>query len=148
LKKISQLLQGHDVEWLVVGTASLALQGVDIQPHDIDIISTKEDTFKIGEILKEFEIQPVKFGRTHLFESYMGVYEIDGLKVEVMGDFKEKRDNEWFSLEERMLSPVIVEIDGIPIPVSSLENQIVSYEKLKRPKDSKRIDKIREALGQ
>ena len=148
LKKISHMLQGHDVEWLVVGTASLATQGVDLQPGDIDIITTKDDVFKISKILKKYEIKPVEFGRTPLFESYMGVYEIDGVKVEVMGDFREKRGNEWVSLNERLLSPVIIEIDGIPIPVSSLKDQIESYEKLGRPKDSERIGKIREVLEQ
>lgn len=148
LKKISQMLQGHAVEWLVVGTASLALQGVNLQPGDIDIITTKDDVFKIAKILKQYETKQVEFGRTPLFESYMGVYEIGGVKVEVMGDFREKRGNEWVSLNERLLSPVIVEIDGTPIPVSSLEDQIVSYEKLGRPKDSERIEKIREVLEQ
>jgi predicted nucleotidyltransferase len=148
LKKISQMLQGHDVEWLVVGTASLAVQGVNLQPGDIDIITTKDDVFKIAEILKQYETKQVEFGRTPLFESYMGVYEIDGIKVEIMGDLREKRGNEWVSLTERLMSPIIIEIDGTPIPVSSLKDQIVSYEKLGRPKDSERVAKIRKILGQ
>jgi predicted nucleotidyltransferase len=148
LKKISGMIQGHGIKWVVVGTVSLALQGVDIQPKDIDIISTKEDTFRISEILKEFEIKPVEFGRTLLFESYMGVYAIEGVKVEVMGDFREKIDNKWVSLNERLISPVIVDIDNVPIPVSTLEDQLLSYEKLGRPKDSERARKIREFLGQ
>jgi hypothetical protein len=148
LKRISHILQGHDVEWLVVGTASLAMQGVDVQPRDIDIICTKEDVFKIAKILKEFETKPVEFDRTRLFESHMGVYTIDGIKVEIMGDLREKRRDKWVSLNERLMSPVIIEIDSVPIPVSSLKDQILSYEKLGRPKDSERVRKIRKFLEQ
>ena len=148
LKKISSLLQGHGINWVVIGSTSLALQGVDIKPKDVDIISTKDDTFRISEILKEYETKPPEFGKTHLFESYMGVYTIDRIKVEVMGDLRMKAGDEWVSLSERLVSPIIIEIDDMPIPVSSLKDQIVSYEKLGRPKDSERVRKIRDFLGQ
>jgi hypothetical protein len=76
----------------------------------------------------------------------MGVYEVDEIKVEVMGDLRVKIDNKWVSLNERLISPVIIEIDNVCIPVSTLKDQLLSYEKLGRPKDSERVRKIRDFL--
>ncbi|MGM0686862.1 MAG: nucleotidyltransferase domain-containing protein [Promethearchaeati archaeon] len=72
LKEVALLLYGHKVKWLVVGSTSLALQGVDVEPEDIDIICSKEDAFEIGRILKKYETQSVVFGRTHCLNHTWG----------------------------------------------------------------------------
>ncbi len=146
LKEGAQLLYGHKVKWLVVGSTSLALQGVDVEPEDIDIICSKEDAFEIGRILKKYETRPVGSSRTHLFESYMGEYAIHGVKVQIMGDFKEKRDEKWFSLNNRLESPHMIDIGQGRISVSTLVDQLESYERLGRHGDLERAQKINEKL--
>lgn len=146
LRIIVNHLKSVDISWTIVGSVSLALQGVDINPNDVDILTDKHGAFQIGALLKEFEVKPVSL-RTDLFESFYGLYEIQGTKVEVIGDLKVELDGVWISLSDRLKSPNLILIDSMTIPVSSLSDQLLFYEKLGREKDKKRIHQIREALN-
>lgn len=145
LRIIDQKLKDQKIKWVLVGSTSLALQGVKIKPKDIDILADKEGAFKLNELLKEYEIKPIKFSSSELFESYLGELKINEIKVEVMGNLKERIDNKWCSLSKRLI-PKIIKIGELKIPVSSLEEQLAAYEKFGRKKDSIKIQKIKETL--
>lgn len=51
LKIINQKLKNRRIKWVLVGSVSLALQGVKISPKDIDILTNKKDVFKINKLL-------------------------------------------------------------------------------------------------
>ena len=104
-----------------------------------------------NELFKEYEVKPVKFGRLkiggrELFESYLGKFKIKGVKVEIMGNLKEKLGRKWIYLHKRLKSPKIVKIEGMKIPVSPLEEQLKSYSRLGRKKDAFRVKQIKKAL--
>ena len=147
LRIINKHLESTDISWTIMGSVSLALQGVDVSPNDIDILTDKHGAFKIGALLNEYEARPVTFGRTNLFESFYGVYNIAGTKVEVMGDLRVILDGTWVSLSDRLKSPRIVQVYSMSIPVSSLHDQQQFYERLGREKDRECILKIREILN-
>jgi len=147
LKLLDEKLRNQKIRWCLVGSASLVLQGVKIKPKDIDILTDKKGAFKINKLLKDYEINPVKFGNSELFESYLGEFEINGIKIEAMGNLKEKIDNVWVSASKRLASQKIIKLNEMEIPVSSLREQIQSYEKLGRKKDCMKIRKIKEALN-
>jgi len=152
LKVISQKFKNRKIKWVLVGSVSLALQRVKISPKDIDILADKDSAFKMNKILKEYEVKPVKFGRLKIkgrefFKSYFGEFKINGVKVEIMGNLKEKSGKKWLSLSKRLSSPKIIEIQqGVKLPVSPLEDQLKSYSRLGRKKDLIRVQKIKEAL--
>jgi len=146
LRIVTGKLKGKNVSWVLIGSTSLALQGVDIKPKDVDILTSKGGAFEIGELLKEYEVEPVRLKKSELFESFFGEFNVNGIEVEVMGDMKEKVCDKWVSLSSRLVCPKIVEIEGMRIPVSSLLEQQKSYEQLGRRKDPVRVRKINEAL--
>jgi hypothetical protein len=146
LRIIKEKLKDTEIRWVLVGSLSLALQGITLEPNDIDILTDKEGAFEINKLFKEYEVKPVRFKRSEHLESYLGEFRINGVKVEVMGDLKEKDRNSWKSLSDRLVSPKIVEIEGMQIPVSKLEEQLKSYEKIRTPKARIRVKKIREVL--
>jgi len=146
LKIIYRELKNKKIKWVLVGSTSLALQGVKIKPKDIDILTNKEGAFEIGKLLEEYEVKPVEFKRAKIFESYFGQFEIENVKVEVMGNLKEKKNNKWISLAKRLTSSKIIKIEKMQIPVSSLSEQFKSYERLGRKKDFIRVKKIKEIL--
>lgn len=147
LQILIRLLRGKDIRWVVMGSLSLALQGVDINPNDVDILTDENGAFKIGALLMKYEVKPVSFGRTDLFESFYGVYDIEGIKVDVMGDLRVRLGGIWVSLSERLKTPIIKQVDTMNIPLSSLHDQQQFYEKLGRDKDKECILKIREVLN-
>jgi hypothetical protein len=146
LRIIVKQLQGEDIRWTVMGSVSLALQEVDVIPNDIDILTDEQGASKIGTLLKEYEVKPISFSRTDLFESFYGLYYIEGIKVEVMGDLRVRLDGIWMSLSNRLKTPLLIQFDSMSIPVSYLGDQLLFYEKLNREKDKERILKIREVL--
>jgi len=147
LKLIESKLRGSGVRWVLAGSVSLALQGVNVSPNDIDILTDKEGAFEINRIFKDYEVKPVRFRRSRFFQSYFGEFEIEGVKVEVMGDLKELVKGEWRSLSQRLSTSRIIEVEGIKLPVSPLEDQLKSYQALRRKKNSSKIQRIREALA-
>jgi len=147
LKLIESKLRGSGVRWVLAGSVSLVLQGVDVKPNDIDILTDEKGAFEINRILKDYEVKPVRFCRSKIFQSYLGEFEIEGVKVEVMGGLKEFVKGEWRSLSQRLSTSRIIEIEGIRLPVSQLEDQLRSYQVLGRRKDSSKVRKIEEALA-
>ncbi len=147
LRILVECLKSEDICWTVTASCSVALQGVDVNPNDIDILSDKHGAIRIGVLLKKHEVKPVSFSRTDTFESYFGTYDIEGTKVEVMGDLRVKLDDTWIPMSYRLKSIIHVQIDSLNIPVISLYDELLFYEKLGREKDKVNILKIREKLN-
>ena len=105
LKQIARDLSTHKIKWVLVGSLSLALQGVRIDPKDIDILTDKEGALKLNKIWEKYKIKNVEFGETDRFRSYFGKFKIKDVKIEVMGDLEEKLRGKWFSLAKRLESP-------------------------------------------
>lgn len=144
LKIITQKLKNQKIKWVLIGSTSLALQGVKVKQKDIDILTNKKDVFKINKLLKHYEIHPVKFGSFEIFESYFGEFKIENIKVEVIADLKVKLGNKWTS--KRLPSQKTLEIDGMKITVLPLSEELKAYERLGRKKDFTKIKKIKLAL--
>jgi len=146
LKFLCEELRDTNVKWVLAGSLSLALQGVAVEPKDIDVLTDRRGAFETNRVLKKYEVKKVEYSQTDKISSYLGVFEIDDIKVEVMGDYKEREDEKWISLSRRLRTPKIVEIDGFKIPVSPLEDQLMSYKRSKRPKDAEKVERIRKHL--
>ena len=142
LKLLCKSLETCDVRWVLAGSLSLALQGVNVEPHDIDLLTDRQGAFRINAMLKKYEKKKVDYSETEKVSSFLGVFEIQGVKVEVMGDYRERQGTKWISLSRRLARTKIIEVDGTRIPVSPLEDQLVSYRRSTRPKDIKKIRKI------
>lgn len=146
LQVLVNRLKGTPIKWVLAGSASLALQGVKVEPGDIDILTDRDGAYGIADLLKTHETKPMKFRSGKWSRSYFGEFEIRGVKIEVMGDLEERIGSIWVSLSDRLVSPKLVQIDSIDIPVSSLEAQLKSYRLSKRKQDKIRSQKIQESL--
>lgn len=135
-----------DEQWVVAGSMSLALQGVNVSPSDIDVVTTKDGAFKINDLLKQWEAKSVEFGCTEQYKSYYGKFKIQDISIDVMGALKEKRNGKWISLSSRLSSPKIVTIAGRDLPVTPLKHQLESYKMSEREKDKVIIQKIEQTL--
>ena len=147
LKNICEKLSNTDIKWVVIGSLSLALQGVDVEPHDIDILTDKEGIYAINTLLKEYEVEGVTYEQSEFFCSYRSRYRIGNINIEVIAELEEKHNGKWVSLSDRLEDQIYVNIDNLRVLISSLEKQLSSYEKSKRPQDVFKTQKIREFLG-
>ena len=140
-KTISALLTLHDalkgrgVPWAVMGSLSHALQGLKIQPNDIDITTDRRGAHTIEQLLQLHVTRPVTYSQADGVRSHLGELTIDGVTVQIIGDMETSTDNRtWTPL------PHIIMVAGAPIPVRTLEQEAQTYTRLGR---TERADKLR-----
>ena len=133
LRKINIRLNNTSVNWAVTGSLGFALQGVAIEPNDIDIQTDKRGAYEIERYFSEFVTKRVTFSSTERIRSHLGELMINGIKVEIMGDIqKRNKYGSWenpVSLEHHKR---VVEVEGMKVPVLSLEYEYQAYMKLGR----------------
>jgi hypothetical protein len=77
------------------GTTSLVLQGIKMNVSDIDIICDKETALDCNRILGKYLIEAVEYKVSKEFKSYFGKYKVDGIFVEIMGEWQIKDNKGW-----------------------------------------------------
>lgn len=133
LEKIVGRLEDSPINWVVTGSLGMALQGIPVEVHDIDIQTDKGGVYEIEKCLAEYVVKPVRFSESGRIRSHLGMLEIDGVKVEIMGDIQKRLgDQGWEEPVKVEHYKRWVEVGGMRIPVLSLEYEYRAYLKLGR----------------
>ncbi len=133
----------NKVKWVLVGSTSLMVQGVDVFPHDIDILTSKRDIRKIEKLLEKHEIKRLRYKISEIFRSYFCIFRIKGIKVEVMSNLEVKIGNRW---KKFRVLPQEIEFKGMKFLVSPLKDELRIRKKLRRKVDLRYIKKIEKHL--
>ncbi len=80
---LAKTFADNEIEWYVIGSISEAVLGVDIIPHDIDIVVHTRDFYKVKDIFSDCVVEPFVdnkgtwlvryFGRLCLSKGYIDV---------------------------------------------------------------------------
>ena len=133
LRKIYSRLVDNKVNWAVTGSFGMALQGMDVVVHDIDIQTDEDGAYEIENRFSEYVIKPVHYSASERIRSHFGALEMDGIKIEIMGDLQKRLDDQtWEEPVKVEEHKCWVEIDGMHIAVLSLEYEYQAYLKLGR----------------
>jgi len=142
LRKIYNRLRNKNINWVVTGSLGFALQGVPVEPNDIDIQTDKEGAYEIERIFSEFITKRVGFSSTERIRSHFGELVIDGIKVEIMGDIQKRlEDGSWEDPVDLKCYKRFVEVEEMQIPVLSLEYEYQAYLRLGRTEKAKMLRK-------
>ena len=144
LRKLYERLKDSNVNWVVTGSLGFVLQGVPVEPHDIDIQTNKEGAYEIERFFSEFVVEPVRFKESERIRSHFGALMIEGVKVEIMGDIQKKVNDEWEPPVDINRYKRFVQIEGMEIPVLDLEYEYQAYLKLGRIEKAKMLKKFLE----
>jgi hypothetical protein len=122
-------LQNAPADWVVTGSLGMALQGVPLEPHDIDLQTDEPGAYVLEERLREYVVRPVVFRPSERIRSHFGALMIEGLKVEIMGDVEKLLPGEsaWIRPPDMQQVRRWVELDGLTIPVMDLEYEVRAY---------------------
>ena len=135
IKLISENIPSN-IKWAVDGSTSLALQGIDVTPHDIDILTDREGAIRIQESLKNYNVVPISHSSNEKYDSYFGTFKVKGIKVEVMGDLRVFRSGKWSTLQNPSTVDIVnTNLEGVSTPVVSVKSQTESgylIERLKK----------------
>jgi len=128
LRKIYSRLQDKQLKWTVTGSLGMALQGMELSVHDIDIQTDRQGAYEIEKLFVADVVAPVHLRRSERICSHFGALEIDGVRVEIMGDLQKRLDDQtWEEPVKVERFRRWVEIDGMRIPVLSLEYEYQAY---------------------
>jgi len=133
LQEIVSRLKDSPMNWVVTGSLGMALQGVPIEVHDIDIQTDRDSAYEIERCLAEYVVEPVRYSESERICSHLGVLEIHGVKVEIMGDIQKYLNHgTWEEPVKIERYRCWVEVSGMCMPVLSLEYEYQAYLKLGR----------------
>jgi len=142
LRKIYARLHPTDVNWAITGSLDFALQGVPVEPHDIDIQTDEAGAYEMERLFSEFVVRKVAISTSERIRSHFGALEIDGIQVEIMGDIQKRLpDGSWEGPVDLERHQRFVEVAGMRVPVLSLEYEVQAYLTLGRVEKAEMLRK-------
>jgi hypothetical protein len=132
-RKIYSRLKDSQIDWALTGSLGFALHGIDVEVHDIDIQTDERGAYAIGQILAEYERVNVRLVCSERVRSHLGVFEIDGIKVEIMGALQKMGDDQaWEAPVDVNAHKCFIEVEEMHVPVLSVEYEYQAYLKMGR----------------
>lgn len=132
--------------WAVMGSTASVLQGLpDYAPPDIDLVTTMEGAYIMEGCVGNSgaTVRPIELSTGGPYTSYFGIFEVAGIKVEIMGDLVMRCDDGVIDIREhwsRWSDKVrILHFEGLHIPVVPLEWQLFANMMLGRPERTEGI---------
>jgi hypothetical protein len=111
----------------------MALQGMPVAVHDIDLQTDRDGAYAIERVLREYVVQPVRYLESERIRSHLGMLVMDGIQVEIMGAIQKRLDDQAWEDPVRIESVrQWLEIDGNQVPVLSLEYEYQAYLRMGR----------------
>ncbi len=133
LKTIYARLHDSTIPWAVTGSLGMALQGMPTEVHDVDLQTDAGGAYEIEKRLSDWVVCPVRYSTAERIRSHFGVFEIHGVRVEVMGGLQKRVDDQNWEPPVRVQDHRRwVEIEGMRVPVLSLAYEHRAYRRLGR----------------
>ena len=140
LQIIVALLSNTPLNWVVTGSLGMVLQGMELKVHDIDLQTDQEGAYEIEKLLVDYVVQPVQFRPSERIRSHFGLLEIEGVRVEIMGGLQKRlKDQSWEEPVQVEQWRRWVEVEGMQVPVLSLEYEYQAYLKLGRDEKARML---------
>lgn len=141
-------LEANKVNWVLIGSLNLFLQGVNVEFHDIDIFTDKEGVSRINKIFRDYVIQPISFSEAEVFKSFRGIFKINDCLVDVVTDlqFRPSRNSRW-SKSTGLSKVETLKYKDLLLPVTPLKEEYQAYINMGRLEKAKKIkDKLKETI--
>ncbi|NLM11917.1 MAG: hypothetical protein GX213_14335 [Clostridiaceae bacterium] len=84
-------VEGTDIDWWLTGSCATCLRGIDVQPHDIDIMLSSKDIDIINDIFGDYIVEPIRSSKGWVV-NYFGVLFI-GARIDLAFDPEDFVDN-------------------------------------------------------
>lgn len=133
LRKLHARLGDKNLNWALVGSFGLAIRGAPVEPKDVDVMTDRTGAYRIGQLFSDSVTSPVSFRSSDTIESHFGELNVDGVKVEIMGDFRIRlQSGGWHGPPDFGRFKETISVESMSIPVLSLEWEYDSYSRLGR----------------
>ncbi|MFX1282561.1 MAG: nucleotidyltransferase domain-containing protein [Promethearchaeota archaeon] len=126
-------MKSSNITWAVTGSLSMALQGIPVVPHDIDIQTDEKGAYSIQKLFKKYIKKPVTFCGDKTIKSHFGSIKLFDIVLEIMGGVQKQLVNgSWEPPVDIQPHRRFIKLKGMNLPVLSLEYEEQAYRKLGR----------------
>lgn len=133
LRELYERLTDQPIQWVITGSCGLALQGVPVTIHDIDLQTDQPGAYAIERYFASAIARPVRFSSAERIQSHFGALALHGLKVEIMGNVQHRRADGTREAPALFLQHKhYVMLDDMQLPVLALRYECEAYAKLGR----------------
>lgn len=129
LERLVALTQGHNVEWCLVGSAALAVRGLDVSPGDVDLVTSEQGAEDLDRLLRDQRIEPLQRSEGWIWRSFGRAFL--GGRLEWVGGVNDGADRpEASDYGPTALSRLeVVRWRGIDLKVPPLDLQLAANER-------------------
>lgn len=129
IKIIHKSLENNKIKWALVGSTNMLLQGMNVQPHDLDVVVQLKDLKKTREIFSEYNVSSIKELKPLTNEPAWEVrIEINDVEVQI---FAQLNTGEYV---RRLLANKLtnIRLGNVEIPCFTLEAEEQTYAETNR----------------
>lgn len=128
--------------WCLIGSAAARLLGAQVDVADVDVLVSRGDAEALMALWagrRDADHAPADGDR---FRSHFARFHFPGMAVEVMGGLEVDHGDGWQPLAPGKLQ--LVGVQGMAVPVPSLDDQVRILQAFGRDKDRRRVDALRQ----
>jgi hypothetical protein len=126
-------LDKQPVNWAITASCGLALQGIAVAVHDVDLATDRVGAYRIEQLFAREIIRPVRFSGTETIRSHYGAFSLVGFEFDIIGDAQYRRaDGGWDEPEDFTPHKHYVQVEELTLPVLTLEYEYTAYLRLGR----------------
>lgn len=122
-------MNDNKIKWALIGSTNMQLQGMNVNPYDLDIVVQLKDLEKMREIFSDYNPSTIKELKLLTNEPVLELkINIGNVEVQILG---EKDTGNYVS---KLLANKLtkIKIDKIEIPCFTLEAEAQTYAKTNR----------------
>jgi len=127
--------------WCLIGSAGALMLGADVSVADVDVLVSRADADALMARWADRRDDNHASADGDRFRSHFARFRFPGLPVEVMGGLELHAGDGWQPVSPGRL--VLVGLQGLAVPVPSLDDQIRIFESFGRGKDRARAAALR-----
>ena len=131
LKVILDKMNGED--FALIGTFNLQVQGINIDAHDLDILTDDDGLNKFAAVFKSPIVEQNYYNETQ--------FNIGKTEIHIVCSTKNPFRPNNFQKEI-----VFIKKHGLEIPCMSLKSELLFYSRINRQKDGNKVDLIKVKL--
>lgn len=133
LRLLTTRLDKKPVNWAVTASCSLALQGVPVDVHDIDLLTDQAGAYRLQQLFAAEMSRPVQFSARDITQSHYGAFWLAGYEFEILGDMQYRdAGGNWDRPIDFTPHKHFMQVDGMTVPVLMLEYEYENYVRLGR----------------
>ncbi len=141
--QISKVFLDANIKFALIGSSNLKLQGMDVEPKDIDLVITERDLDKTVQLFETYNPSKRQIQKGLSSKPFWEItFFLEGIEVQIMS---EAETGEYVRILNEQHNLTKMEMNGISIPCFTLEAEAKAYESTQREQKAKNIRKFIEA---